>query len=92
MTVTTKVGSVRQHPRQSQLSDVCITYEGSSENIIVRPPDISLRGMFINKAKNFPQGAILKLSFRLNQSGYKIRTRCEVRYCLPDVGIGVEFV
>jgi len=25
-------------------------------------------------------------------TGAEIRTRCEVRYCLPGIGVGVEFV
>jgi PilZ domain len=48
--------------------------------------------MFINTAADFPEGAILKVSFRLAKSNHPIDTRCEVRYCLSGVGIGVEFV
>jgi hypothetical protein len=48
--------------------------------------------MFINTAKRFPEGAIMKLRFRLNRSGIEIHARAEVRYCLPGVGIGVEFI
>ncbi len=40
----------------------------------------------------FPQGAVLRLSFRLPRSQRLIETRCEVRYCLPVVGVGVEYV
>jgi hypothetical protein len=48
--------------------------------------------MFINTARNFPEGAVLNLKFLLSLSGVEIQTRCEVRYCLKGVGIGVEFV
>jgi hypothetical protein len=48
--------------------------------------------MFIIMPKEFPEGAILKLSFRLARSGILVQTHCEVRYCLKGVGIGVEFV
>jgi hypothetical protein len=48
--------------------------------------------MFINTTADFPEGAILKLSFRLARSNYPIHARCEVRYCLLGVGIGVEFI
>jgi hypothetical protein len=48
--------------------------------------------MFINTSADFPEGAILKVSFRLAKSNHPIDTRCEVRYCLSGVGIGVEFV
>ena len=48
--------------------------------------------MFINTADHFPEGAVLKLRFRLYRSRVEVNTRCEVRYCLPGVGVGVEFV
>jgi hypothetical protein len=48
--------------------------------------------MFINTVRNFPEGAVLNLKFLLSLSGVEIQTRCEVRYCLKGVGIGVEFV
>jgi hypothetical protein len=48
--------------------------------------------MFINTPNEFPEGAILKLRFRLSRTDVLVRTRCEVRYCLKGVGIGVEFV
>jgi hypothetical protein len=35
---------------------------------------------------------VLNLKFRLALTGAEIQTRCEVRYCLPGVGVGVEFV
>jgi hypothetical protein len=48
--------------------------------------------MFINTSVAFPEGSILKLSFRLARTGARIATRCEVRYCLAGAGVGVEFV
>jgi hypothetical protein len=45
--------------------------------------------MFFNTTRIFPEGAILNLRFRLALTGAEIQTRCEVRYCLP--GVGVEF-
>ena len=48
--------------------------------------------MFINTSKEFPEGAVLKLRFRLARSGVMVQTRCEVRYYLKGVGIGVEFM
>jgi hypothetical protein len=48
--------------------------------------------MFINTSRNFPEGAVLNVQFRLAETGVEIRTRCEVRYCLAGVGVGVEFV
>ena len=78
--------------RVSSLRDLSVTYEGHSEDVALKPPDISTRGMFINTTRNFPEGAVLNVQFRLGHSGFQISTRAEVRYCLPGVGVGVEFV
>ncbi len=84
--------AVRQDVRCPQLCELSMNYEGFTEEIVLRPPDLSPHGMFINTANEFPEGAILKLRFRLSRSGTLIQTRCEVRYCLKGVGVGVEFV
>jgi hypothetical protein len=82
----------RRTPRISSLRELSVTYEGFSEDVITRPPDISTQGMFINTNRNFPEGAVLNVRFRLARSNVEIRSRCEVRYCLAGVGVGVEFV
>jgi PilZ domain-containing protein len=87
----TKV-AIRQEIRYPQLSELSMIYEGATEDIAVRPPDLSSHGMFINTPNEFPEGAVLKLRFRLSRTGVLVQTRCEVRYCLKGVGIGVEFV
>jgi len=84
--------NLRVHPRIHGLSEISVGYEGFNELVCSRPPDISTRGMFINTARRFPEGAVLNLRFRLDLTGAEIRTRCEVRYYLPGVGVGVEFV
>jgi PilZ domain len=84
--------AARLAPRVSSLRDLSVTYEGRSEEIALKPPDISTRGMFINTTHNFPEGAVLNVQFRLGHSGVEISSRAEVRYCLPGVGVGVEFV
>jgi hypothetical protein len=48
--------------------------------------------MFFNTATRFPEGRVLNLRFRLALTGAEIHTRREVRYCLPGVGVGVEFI
>lgn len=85
----TPVRQAKRHPHLRQLS---VTYEGQSEEIPLRPPDLSTQGMFINTARTFPEGAVLKLRFRLAKSNFEVNARGEVRYCLPGVGIGVEFI
>jgi hypothetical protein len=78
--------------RFSCLRDLSVTYEGHSEDVITRPPDISTEGMFLNTNRTFPEGAVLNVRFRLAHSGIEIQSRAEVRYCLAGVGVGVEFI
>ena len=69
-----------------------MTYEGGGYEIPIRPPDLSPHGMFVNTSTHFPEGAIINLRFRLTRSNVAVQTRGEVRYCLPGIGIGIEFV
>jgi hypothetical protein len=82
----------RRDVRYPQFQELSMIYEGFTEDIFVRPPDLSPHGMFINTTKEYPEGAVLKLRFRLSRTNVLIQTRCEVRYCLKGVGIGVEFI
>lgn len=84
--------AARLAKRYSLVCDLSIMYEGHTEALPIRIPDISTHGMFINTPRRFPEGAVLKIHFRLPRSGYEVRARGEVRYVLPDVGIGVEFL
>ena len=84
--------STREWSRFSSLKDISLVYEGRSDVLSVRTPDISPRGMFVNTGAVFPEGAVLKVNFRLARSNYPVKTRCEVRYCLQGVGIGLEFI
>jgi len=82
----------RECSRYSSVRDLTLRYEGQSEGVAVHPPDISPKGMFINTPVHFPEGSVLKVSFRLGRSNHHIETRCEVRYCSPGLGVGVEFI
>lgn len=82
----------RLYPRVYTIANISVNYEGLTEELATRPPDVSRRGMFISTVRSFPEGAVLNLRFCLALSGAQISTRCEVRYCLPGVGVGVEFV
>ena len=82
----------RREPRIQYVSDLCICYDGREFETPIRAPDISVHGMFVNTSTHFPEGAVINLRFRLTQSNVQVQTRCEVRYCLPGTGIGVEFV
>jgi hypothetical protein len=89
---TKDFGAARRELRLPQLLEIRMNYEGNGENIPLRPPDISRHGMFVNTSTHFPEGAIVNLRFRLTRSNVEVQTRGEVRYCLPGIGIGVEFV
>lgn len=81
----------RQHKRYPYLQDLTAVYEGY-DAISTRAPDLSSRGMFLNTTHELPEGSVLKLKFRLPRSNVAISTRAEVRYCLPGVGVGLEFI
>lgn len=84
--------SRREDRYNGYVRSLSVVYEGSTEDISFRAPDISPRGMFINTPNHLPEGAVLRVSFQLPRSNFEVLARCEVRYCLPGVGIGVEFV
>jgi hypothetical protein len=82
----------REAERFAAYRGLNLVYEGRSEKMEVRAPDISPKGMFIHIPRQFPEGAVIKVEFWLSRSGHHVQARAEVRYCLPGVGIGVEFV
>jgi hypothetical protein len=82
----------RNDPRLAQLREIHMTYEGAENRISLHPPDISTRGMFVNTAVHFQEGAVVNLRFRLSRSNVVVQTRGEVRYCLAGIGIGVQFI
>jgi len=82
----------RQWQRFSHLREVSLCYEGKNEVLSIHPPDVSPKGMFLNTATSFPEGTVLKVQFRLAKSNHRVEARCEVRYCVPGIGVGVEFV
>jgi hypothetical protein len=91
-TAAKPVKSARRETRIQFLSDVHLEYEGTGCEILYHPPDLSPHGLFVNTSTHLPEGAVVNLRFRLTRSDVEVQTRCEVRYCLPGVGIGVEFI
>lgn len=87
-----KLPCARYSPRVYSVREITVSYEGQDEQIVVKPPNLSVRGMFVNTSRAFPEGAVLSLRFALALTGAEIRTRGEVRYCQPGVGVGVEFI
>jgi len=84
--------AARMWERYVPYQDLVVVYEGHTDLVPVRVPDISARGMFINTARRFPEGSVLKVKFRLTRRDVEVTARAEVRYCLEGVGIGIEFV
>ena len=89
---STTASPPRSVPRVHTVSGIVLNYEGRPELTFVRSPDVSARGMFVNTTREFPEGAILNVRFRLGLTGASVQARGEVRYCLPGVGIGLEFI
>ena len=83
---------VRRGARAHCVREITVSREGDDELIRIKAPDLSITGMFITAAGTFPEGTVLNLKFRLAATGVEVRTRCEVRYCHPGIGIGVEFI
>ena len=82
----------RRGARAHCVREITVSREGNDELIHIKAPDLSITGMFITAAGTFPEGTVLNLRFRLAVTGVEVRTRCEVRYCHPGIGIGVEFI
>ncbi|MGH9523483.1 MAG: PilZ domain-containing protein [Terriglobales bacterium] len=90
--IPTLTGDQRRVARHTCCTEMQLVYEGFPRQIAVRIPDISPQGMFINTPQAFAEGSSVKVRFRLGHSGRLVHARGEVRYCLPGVGIGIEFV
>jgi hypothetical protein len=84
--------TIRFSNRVHSLREISISYEGGTQVVSIRPPDVSTRGMFVNTSEKFPEGAVLNLRFCLDLSGVEVQARGEVRYCIPSVGVGIEFI
>jgi hypothetical protein len=54
-----------------------------------RITDLSTAGVFIDSLTCFAVGSILRLKFRINDT--LIEATGEVRYCMPQIGMGVRF-
>jgi hypothetical protein len=78
--------------RIHSIRQIAVQYEGTEERIISRVPDVSTTGMFINTSRHYTEGAVLNLSFCLALSGLDVHARGEVRYFIPGVGVGVQFI
>lgn len=72
--------------------DLRIICNGLAANTDVRPPDLSPNGMFVTTPLGFTPGTTIQLRFDLVCTGTVVEARGKVRYWIPGVGVGVEFV
>jgi hypothetical protein len=75
-----------------RISYICeVECEGIGINrLATRITDLSTTGAFIDSMTCFTQGTILKIKFRIKD--IPIEATCEVRYSMPQMGMGVRFL
>lgn len=75
-----------------RISHICeVECEGAGvSRLNTRINDLSVTGVFIDSMTCFSVGSILKLKFRVRD--VLIETQGEVRYSMPQVGMGVRFI
>jgi c-di-GMP-binding flagellar brake protein YcgR len=54
--------------------------------------DISIGGLFIETRTPLLEGSVVKLSFHLEDGGPVVLVQAEIRYMIPDLCMGVEFL
>jgi hypothetical protein len=87
---TMKDGKERREAKR--ISYICEVECGGSgvSRLATRINDLSLTGAFIDTVTNFSPGTILELRFHVKN--IRIETTAEVRYCMPQMGMGVRFL
>jgi len=74
-----------------RISYICeVECEGDDIRLASRINDLSTTGAFIDSMSSYASGTILKLKFRIKE--FPIETECEVRYGMPQMGMGVRFL
>lgn len=79
----------RESKRITYICEVECETAGASR-LTTRINDISMTGIFIDSMSSFAVGAVVKLKFRVLD--HLIETLGEVRYSMPQVGMGVRFI
>jgi c-di-GMP-binding flagellar brake protein YcgR len=83
-----KTANRRQFPRASLATQ--IQCEGCMALAYSR--DVSAGGMFVETTVPCEKGSRVELRFHLNDGGPVILAKAEVKYLVPKLGMGVEFV
>ena len=78
----------RQSNRDALFTEV--QYEGAGVRAETRISDINVSGVFIDALTPLPEGAVVKLKFKL-PGGHLIVTEGIVVHSQPRIGMGVSF-
>jgi len=62
----------------------------TTRKLDTRINDLSVTGAFVDSVVDFPHGTVVRLQFRVNETPVDVNG--EVRYSMPGVGLGVQFV
>jgi Tfp pilus assembly protein PilZ len=92
MATLTKIVVEQRTASRVLYRDLKIIYDGMTDIVDERLPDLSTSGMFINTPRSYPPGAQLQLRFDLLRTGINVEALGNVRYCLLGSGVGVQFV
>ena len=92
MVTSTKMQVEQRKAPRVIYRDLKIVYDGMTDLVDERSPDLSTSGIFINTAHPYPTGAQIRLRFDLLRTGFLVQAQGDVRYCQPGIGIGVLFV
>jgi hypothetical protein len=79
----------RESKRITYICEVECEAAGANR-LTTRINDVSMTGMFIDSMSSFAVGTVVKLKFRVMDR--LIETMGEVRYSMPQVGMGVRFI
>jgi len=78
----------RQHPRVPLATQI---YSEQSMSLAFSR-DVTQGGMFVETKQPMPVGSRLTLRFHLDDQGPIVVATAEVRYVLPQLGMGLQFV
>lgn len=84
--------STEEKRTAKRISYVCeVECEGAGiSHLVTRINDLSTTGAFVDSIVSFSPGSMLKLKFRIKD--IPIETTAEVRYSMPTMGMGVQFL
>lgn len=92
MATLTKIRVEQRQVPRILYHDLKIAYDGITEIVDARAPDLSTSGMFINTPHPYPTGAQIGLQFDLLRTGINVKAMGNLRYYLPGIGVGAQFV